>query len=339
MSSEKIGIRFCMLYDFKQGKTATESLQSLHEAFGEDVMSKSQCHKWFQRFRNGDMSLEDEERGRPPQVIDDEELKRVIESDPRQTTRELAQIFDCSYVTISNHLHSIGKTNRCGKWVPHQLSESNAAMRMTNSGILLRRAKDSGFFDSIVTSDEKWICYDNQRKKQQWLSKGEQPKPTPKPEIHGKKAMVCVWWNSKGLVYMEVLEHGQTITADLYSQQLSRVDQALRRQGVDPTTTKFLHDNARPHVAKIVQQKIEALGWEVLPHPPYSPDMAPSDYHLFRSMQHSLAEIKFKDTEEVRNWVSSFFEQQPREFFKRGIHSLRQKWQSVIDNNGEYILD
>lgn len=339
MNNEKNSFRICMLYDFKLGKSAAESHRSLCKAFGEDVISQSQCRRWFQRFRNGDVSLEDEERGRPPQVIDDEQLKNAIESDPRQTTRELAEAFGCSNVTVLSHLHAIGKTNRCGKWVPHQLTEANMATRMFDAGILLRKAKDSGFFDSILTSDEKWICYDNQRRKRQWLSKSEQPQTTPKPEIHGKKALLCVWWNSKGLVYMEVLEHGQTVTADLYAQQLSRVDQALRRLGVDPATTKFLHDNARPHVAKIVQQKIETLGWEVLPHPPYSPDMAPSDYHLFRSMQHCLAEIKFNEVEEVRKWVSDFFKQQPREFFKRGIHSLREKWQSVIDNNGEYLFD
>ncbi|CAJ0946665.1 unnamed protein product, partial [Mesorhabditis belari] len=83
--------------------------------------------------------------------------------------------------------------------------------------------------------------------------------------------MLCVWWNSKGLVYFEVLDSGQTVTANLYQGQLDRVDQGLRRQGVDTVSTKFLHDNARPHVAKITQQKIEEMGWEVLPHPPYSP--------------------------------------------------------------------
>jgi len=151
--------------------------------------------------------------------------------------------------------------------------------------------------------------------------------------------MLCVWWNSKGLVYFEVLDSGQTVTADLYQGQLDRVEQALRRRGVDTVSTKFLHDNARPHVAKITSQKIEELGWELLPHPPYSPDLAPSDYHLFRSMQHSLAEKKFENREEVQIWVTNYFESQPAEFFARGIRSLRERWRHVIDNNGEYLLD
>ena len=50
-------------------------------------------------------------------------------------------------------------------------------------------------------------------------------------------------------------------------------------------TNILLHDNARPHVAKVVKKYLETLKWDVLPHPPYSPDIVPSDYWLFRRMQ------------------------------------------------------
>lgn len=328
-----------MLYDFKQGKTAAESHRILCKVFGDDVLVLRQCHRWFQRFRDGDESLEDEKHQRRPQVVDNEALKEAVKLDPCQTTRELAEKFGCTHGTIENHLHAIGKVNRSGKWVPHELSNNNKTTRVTYAGILLRKVKNSGFLDSIVTSDEKWIRYNNTTRKRQWLDVGEQPKPTAKPDIHGKKNMLCVWWNSKGLVYFEVLDAGRTVNSELYAEQLSRVDKALCRQGVDTSKTKFLNDNARPHIAKITQQKIEELGWTVLPHPPYSPDLAPSDYHLFRSMQHSLAEKKFKNNDEVKVWVSQFFESQPEDFYRKGIHSLRQRWQRVIDNNGEYLLD
>ena len=36
------------------------------------------------------------------------------------------------------------------------------------------------------------------------------------------------------------------------------------------------------------KKKLLVLGWEVMPHPPYSPDLAPSDYNLFRSLQYHL---------------------------------------------------
>ena len=55
----------------------------------------------------------------------------------------------------------------------------------------------------------------------------------------------------------------------------------------------LLHDNARSHVAMRTKETILELGWDVLPDPAYSPDMAPADYHLFRSIEHILRDKSF----------------------------------------------
>ena len=57
-------------------------------------------------------------------------------------------------------------------------------------------------------------------------------------------------------------------------------------------------DNARPHVAMRTKETILELGWEVLPHSAYSLDKAPSDYHLFRSMEHFLRDKSFKENQD-----------------------------------------
>ena len=171
------------------------------------------------------------------------------------------------------------------------------------------------------------------------MSPGEELKTTPKPDVHETEVMLCIWWNTKGLVHFELLNPGQKITTQLYSQELNRAYQALRRKRMDTSKTKFLQSSARHHIAKITQHKIEELGWELLPHPPYSPDLAPSDYHLFRSMQHFLEDKKFKNSEEVKIWVSSYFDSRPASFFADGIHSVRNRWRTVIHANPEYTLD
>jgi hypothetical protein len=48
------------------------------------------------------------------------------------------------------------------------------------------------------------------------------------------------------------------------------------------------HDNARPQTANIPKAAVQELDWKILPHPPYSPDLAPSDYHLFRSLSPTI---------------------------------------------------
>ncbi|PIC33019.1 hypothetical protein B9Z55_013150 [Caenorhabditis nigoni] len=85
------------------------------------------------------------------------------------------------------------------------------------------------------------------------------------------------------------------------------MQQALSRQGVTTPTIKFLNDNACPHVPYVTQQKIEELGWEVLPQPPNSPDLALSDFHSFRSMKPSLAEEHFESRAKTEKWVVAYF--------------------------------
>ncbi|KAK6762233.1 hypothetical protein RB195_023084 [Necator americanus] len=97
------------------------------------MISRSQCYKWFQRFENGNESLEDEEHRRRPQVVDDELLKKAIESDPTQTTKKLTLELGCSNSTIDEHLHTIGKINRSLDALDNgekaQLSEKSSNMR------------------------------------------------------------------------------------------------------------------------------------------------------------------------------------------------------------------
>ena len=82
--------------------------------------------------------------------------------------------------------------------------------------------------------------------------------------------MLCIWWDQKGLVYYELLKLGDSITGDRYRLQLIRLSRALREkrlkyeQRYDQVI--LLHDNARPHVAKIIKKYLETLKWDVLPH-------------------------------------------------------------------------
>jgi len=70
----------------------------------------------------------------------------------------------------------------------------------------------------------------------------------------------------------------------------------------------LMHDNVRPHLAKSVKQTLLQLKSEILPHSAYSPDLAPSDYHLFRLMQHALTDTHFSSYEKIKKWVDEWIE-------------------------------
>jgi len=88
----------------------------------------------------------------------------------------------------------------------------------------------------------------------------------------------------------------------------------------------------------MTRQKFLQLGWDLLPHPPYSPDLAPSDYYLFRSLQKFLNGQTFTTNEDVKNHLDQFFASKDQKFYERGIMLLPERWQQVLDQNGQYII-
>ena len=86
-------------------------------------------------------------------------------------------------------------------------------------------------------------------------------------------------------------------------------------------------------------KKIENLGWEVLPHSAYSTDLAPSDYHLFRSMQHFYQEKSYTEVESIKKDLDLYFSSKPESFYKKGIQSLPERWENVILSDGNYFDD
>jgi hypothetical protein len=87
---------------------------------------------------------------------------------------------------------------------------------------------------------------------------------------------------------------GSTINAAAYQETLKRLEEAIwcNRTGLLTKGLRALtlHNNVRPHSAAATANLLNSWGWEILPHPPHSPDLAPSDFHLFPKMK-STSEV------------------------------------------------
>ncbi|EZA48928.1 Histone-lysine N-methyltransferase SETMAR [Ooceraea biroi] len=186
--------------------------------------TQRQCQNWFTKFRSRDFNVKDAPRSGRPIEIDGDEIKALIDSNRRLTTREIAENLNISKASVENHLKRPFKTT------------------------LKRR--------ELV--------------------------------------------NRKGVV--------------------------------------FHHDNARPRTSLVTREKLLQLGWDVLPHPPYSPDLAPSDYHSFRSLQNALNGKTLTADEDIKSLLELFFAEKDKNFFERGIMKLPEKWQKIIKQNGQYIV-
>jgi len=66
----------------------------------------------------------------------------------------------------------------------------------------------------------------------------------------------------------------------------------------------ILHDNARPHLGKDVRELLDGYSWEVLPHPPYNPDMSPPDFDLFPKLEINMHDVRFYTLEDLSGSVT-----------------------------------
>ncbi len=294
---------------------------------------------WYSKFKKGEYSVQDKPRPGRPSELDDQALLQLVNSNTRVTTRELATALGFDQSTIVRHLDVLGKVPKMGCWVPHKLTERDRDQRVTIASFLLSYSRTNTWLGSLITGDEKWVLYVNVHRRHQWVDQDAEPEPEPKAEIHQKKIMLCVWWDMHGMVHQELLPPNTTINASYYCAQLERVEAELKIKRPGLGKVRFLHDNARPHTAKLTRDKLKELGWEVLPHPPYSPDLAPSDYYLFRHLHYFLKDKIYRNRDQLKQDLDVFFGSQSADFFKKGIEKLVKRWQQVVDSDGEYILD
>jgi len=127
-----------------------------------------------------------------------------------------------------------------------------------------------------------------------------------------RKVMATVFWDADGIVLVDYLEHGSTITGPYYTDQVGQVREALKekrrrklRRGV-----LFHQDNAPAHTSSPALAAIRNAGFELLRHPPYSPDLAPSDFYLFPKRKEFMKGRRFADDEDVICTTNDWLEDQ-----------------------------
>jgi len=98
-----------------------------------------------------------------------------------------------------------------------------------------------------------------------------------------------------------------------------------------------LQDNAPAHRTLATQKKMAYLGFQCLDHPPYSPDLAPSDYHLFPGLKKQLKGCHFSSDAEVTAAAEIWLDGQPSQFFLRVLQKLEQQAKKSIQLRGEYV--
>jgi histone-lysine N-methyltransferase SETMAR len=134
--------------------------------------------------------------------------------------------------------------------------------------------------------------------------------------------MLMLFWDSKEPVLEHYMSEGTLLTSSSYCDLLvNHLKPAVCSKCCWLLTTGILllHDNARPHTAHETAAKIEDLHFQCPPHPPYSPDLTISNFHVFVVLKEELSGMKFKSDEVVQEVLHDWLYKIPKESFQEGF--------------------
>ncbi len=210
--------------------------------------------------------------------------------------------------TVHNVLwNTLKLKKRPAKWIPHLLTDNQKVCRLRVSRDLLAHFRRSPTLaDRVITGDESWFwCYQPQTKRSTsaWLRSNERHPQKPVQDRYVRKVMVIVFWDSQGVVHREFVADGRGINAAAYLQTMCDLREKIRhRRGQLWRCQSFwIHHNGAPaHCSALVQQFLANTNTKILPHLPYSPDLAPSDYFLFNRLKKNMRGEVFQSVEELK---------------------------------------
>ena len=194
----------------------------------------------------------------------------------------------------------------------------------------------------IVTGDETWAHHyepETKRQSMEWHHPQSPRKKKFKTTPSAGKLMVTVFWDIDGVILVDVMARGETINSDAYIKTLQKLKQRYwrMRHNRNPGGMLTQHDNARPHTSLRTQEAITKFGWTVLPNPTYSPDLVPSDFHLFGPLKNAVCGTRFEDDESVIHSVRTQLCEQEMSWYREGKHALVSHWRKAVDVHGDYV--
>jgi histone-lysine N-methyltransferase SETMAR len=320
------------------------------QQYGDACIVERKVYKWVDAFKNGRTSICDEQRpGRPSTSVTDENVGRadaLIRENRRISVEDLSSELDVSIGSAHKIVTDVLKYHKlCARWVPRMLTDEHKMNRVQTSTTFLARYNDEGedFLARIVTGDETWVHHyepESKRQSLEWRHTFSPSKKKFKSQPSSGKVLFTLFWDMNGPIVEHYQKKGETVNSARYSTLLEdELKPAIRsrRRGLLSRGVLLLHDNARPHTAAATLDTIRRLRFQILQHPPYSPDLAPSDYHVFGPMKDALRGRKFGNDDEIKEAVHSWLKGQPKTFFSDGIKKLVQRYEKCIQKEGGYV--
>ena len=236
---------------------------------------------------------------------------------------------------IHDHLEMRKVTSR---WVAHRLTDEQKQERLRICRQNLEKFRNGTWrLCHIITGDETWIYHRQIGRKSSnatWVGENESPRTIVRRNRSKPKTLFFFFFKSTGPLLIHKVDKGKTIDHDYYIDNcLTPVINEIRKNEKSSRTQyKLLHDNGRPLVHRDVIDYLIEECIEIIPHPPYSPDLVPCDFWLNDYIKNKLAD--HTNEESLAQEVSSIMKNIE---FKKTFDKLLERMELCIENNGDYF--
>jgi histone-lysine N-methyltransferase SETMAR len=238
----------------------------------------------------------------------------MVMDDRRVKVREITSAVGISSEQVHNTLpQHLNMRKLSARWVLQLLTvdQKQKCVRCSKDNLQLFQRNPQDFRHRFVIVDKTWIYHytlETKEQSKQWVPSGESEPKNVKTVPSAGKVMATVFWDSQGILFISYMEKGKTITGASYSSLLDRLKTELQEKRLRLSHKKILfHYNAPTHSSAAASTKSMELGFQLIPHPPYSPDLIPLDYYLFHTMKNWLSGRRFYSNKEVIAKTNAYF--------------------------------
>ena len=331
----------------KAGKSVYQVETLIKDSYGDQAFTKRSIQRIMKAVKEGGDG-KDERSGSKPWVRTPDNIGLIhdlIKDNGRLTLHDLSLQTNMNETTIYRILTiNLGLVIKCARWVPRLLTaeQKQERVRCCSAWKKLFWLNGNHFPGSIITMDETMLPeYIPERKRDsyQWLPKGSKAPIKAKRQESRRKSMVFAYFDQNGMIYSTVAPVGTSINATYFVDVLANFLKVLKckRPNISSANDFFFHmDNCSIHTAGITKEFMAKRGFNVLEHPPYSPDLAPADYFLFPKVKDLLAGVEGNGASPKCRWERAV-RMIPKDSFLDACKKWPERWDRAIEREGNYV--
>ncbi len=322
--------------------------EQVNKAYPDNGMSRATIYRIIKTVSAGGDAQDGRQRGnnsgKGKRINLVSPIKRIVAENPRITVRELSERFDIARRTVERILkNELGLSKKTARWVPKLLTDEQRAERVRCGNLFMEAVEQNvGFLDKVVTMDETNISFFTPESKEQskrWVKKGSPAPIKAKVQESRKKQAMCAFFDAEGMIYAHFVPLGQTVTAAYLVESVLPVFlKQLRRKRPSKVDNGWIFhwDNCSSHKAQKTRSWLAAHKIQLLEHPPYSPDLAPADFFLFRCVKTALGGVRINEPTAHVAWERAV-KTIGKEEFRGAFNNWLVRYRKCVEKEGHYV--